>query len=111
MAAAVRAGLVHGYEDKTFKPDNPVTRAEMAAMLANALALKGLAVQQEPGRVEAILQNFKDQAEVPSWARSAMATAVTAGIIGGRDSGLAPLEQATRAEAVVMLKRLMESRG
>lgn len=108
VAAAVRAGLVHGYEDKTFKPDNPVTRAEMAAMLANALALKGLAVQQEPGRVEAVLQNYKDQAVVPSWARSAMAATVTAGIIGGRDDGLAPLEHATRAEAVVMLKRLMD---
>ncbi|WP_338825529.1 hypothetical protein MHOCP_11070 [Moorella humiferrea] len=111
VAAAVRAGLVHGYEDKTFKPDNPVTRAEMAAMLANALALKGQAVRQESGRVEAVLRNFKDQMDVPSWARSAMATAVTAGIIGGRDGGLAPLEHATRAEAVVMLKRLMESRG
>ncbi|WP_406678476.1 S-layer homology domain-containing protein [Moorella sp. ACPs] len=108
VAAAVRAGLVHGYEDKTFKPDNPVTRAEMAAMLANALALKGLAVQQEPGRVEAVLQNYKDQAVVPSWARPAMAAAVTAGIIGGREGGLAPLEHATRAEAVVMLKRLMD---
>ncbi|MDN5362921.1 MAG: hypothetical protein PWP70_1968, partial [Moorella sp. (in: firmicutes)] len=99
VAAAVRAGLVHGYEDKTFKPDNPVTRAEMAAMLGNALALKGLAAKLEPGRVAAVLQPYKDQAAVPSWARPALAGAVTAGIIGGREDGLAPLERATRAEA------------
>lgn len=111
VAAAVRAGMVHGYEDSTFKPDNPVTRAEMAAMLGNALALKGLAVQLEPGRVAVVLQSYKDQAAVPSWARPAMAAAVTAGIIGGRDNGLAPLERATRAEAIAMLERLMDKAG
>ncbi|WP_338826017.1 hypothetical protein MTBGP_01980 [Moorella thermoacetica] len=111
VAAAVRAGLVHGYEDSTFKPDNPVTRAEMAAMLGNALALQGLAVKVEPGQVEAVLQPYRDQAAVPSWARPAMAAAVTAGIVGGREGGLAPLERATRAEAIVMLERLMDKPG
>ncbi|WP_258360847.1 S-layer homology domain-containing protein [Moorella sulfitireducens] len=108
VAAAVRAGLVHGFDDKTFKPNSPITRAEMAAMLQNAMTIKGLAVQQEPGAVEDVLQEYKDQADVPSWARPAMVAVVTAGIIGGRDGGLAPRERATRAEAVVMLKRLVD---
>ena len=111
VAAAVRAGLVHGYEDSTFKPDNPVTRAEMAAMLGNALALKGLAVKLEPRQVEAVLQLYKDRAAVPSWAGPAMATVVAAGLMGGREDGLAPLERATRAEAIVMLERLMDKPG
>jgi Cu/Ag efflux protein CusF len=34
IAVAVEEKLVSGYDDKTFKPDKPVTRAEMAALLA-----------------------------------------------------------------------------
>ncbi len=34
-------GIVNGYSDGTFKPDNPVTRAEVSAMIANALSVMG----------------------------------------------------------------------
>ena len=34
IAALVNAGIISGYEDKTFKPGNPLTRAHMAKILA-----------------------------------------------------------------------------
>lgn len=39
IAAARRAGIINGYQDGTFRPDNPVTRAQMAAMIARAFKL------------------------------------------------------------------------
>ncbi|BAL80367.1 DUF7619 domain-containing protein [Caldisericum exile] len=37
ITAAVKAGLITGYPDKTFKPNNNVTRAEFVAMLERVL--------------------------------------------------------------------------
>ena len=39
IGLAVEAGIVRGYEDGSFRPDEPITRAEMAVMIANALKL------------------------------------------------------------------------
>ncbi|GAX90951.1 S-layer homology domain-containing protein [Effusibacillus lacus] len=36
IAVAVREGILTGYEDRTFRPNKPVTRAEMAALLHRA---------------------------------------------------------------------------
>ncbi len=37
VKAAVRQGLINGYPDGTFRPKNPITRAEMSCLLCNAL--------------------------------------------------------------------------
>ena len=36
-SGAAEAGIIKGYEDGTFRPNANITRAEMAAMIANAL--------------------------------------------------------------------------
>ncbi len=42
IQAAADAGIAKGYDDGTFKPDKPVTRAEVTAMIMRALrAVKG----------------------------------------------------------------------
>ena len=40
IAALVEAGIVDGYDDKTFKPGNPITRAHMAKMLQLGFGLQ-----------------------------------------------------------------------
>ncbi|WP_246314986.1 S-layer homology domain-containing protein [Paenibacillus foliorum] len=53
--------------------------------------------------------SFKDSGSISSWAQTAVTAAVNAKIINGvRDSTLAPSAEATRAEATVMLKRLLQ---
>ena len=37
VATAVEYGLIHGYDDSTLRPNQPVSRAEAAALLYNAL--------------------------------------------------------------------------
>ncbi|WP_020619833.1 S-layer homology domain-containing protein [Paenibacillus daejeonensis] len=98
VAAAVEAGYIQGYADGTFRANQPISRPEIAAMVARAA---GLELPQE-----AVL-SFADAGDVPGWAVPHIAAAVDAGMVQGRGNNrFAPLEQATRAEAVTLLLKL-----
>ena len=68
-------GIVGGYPDGTFRPDQLVTRAEAAVLLVKALKLP-------PGTDQELLQ-FSDQAAVPTWARAAVAGSVREKLLAG----------------------------
>jgi hypothetical protein len=108
VETAAAAGLVGGYPDGSFKPDADITRQELAAMVVRGLAYQGKDVTLDAAEVEAILARFTDAATISPWAREVAAVAADRGIVGGRPgNAFAPLESATRAEAVVMLKRML----
>ena len=105
LMTAVSAGIVHGYDDGTFRPDDPVTREQVAAMLARALRAAGKAAPAG-GQAEAALAGFADAGQVSGWARADLALAVQEGIVKGQTATtLAPRAGATRAEAAVMVAR------
>nr|WP_277999025.1 S-layer homology domain-containing protein [Moorella sulfitireducens] len=108
VVTAAGTGLVAGYEDGSFRPDKAISRQEMAAMLSRALAYTGKKVDVT-GRVADILSRFTDSGSIAAWARESAAVAVEAGLIAGRTvTTFVPLGSATRAETVVMLKRLQD---
>lgn len=91
--------IVGGYGDGRFGPDDSITREQMAAILYRYAAYKGYDVS---GRAD--LSAFADGALVSSWATDAMAFAVDAGVLNGRDDGtLDPTGTATRAEVAQIL--------
>jgi len=91
---AVSEGIVSGYPDGTFRPNDTVTRAEFAVMLTSALKLTG----------EGSALTFTDAAKIPSWARKAVQQAVQAGMISGYEDGtFRPEAQITRSEMAVMI--------
>jgi LysM repeat protein len=93
---AVEKGFVSGYPDGTFKPNNPVTRAEFTVMLAGALKLKS----------EGTALTFADNEQIGEWAKQAVAQAVEARIIDGYDDGsFRPNNRITRAEMAAMIAR------
>lgn len=105
VGAAVKAGIVKGYDSNSFKPNASITREEMAVMISRALAFAG----KQPAGAASQLNAFKDKASIEAWAKQAVAQAVEAKIIKGQTGGnFAPDSKATRAEATVMLKRLLE---
>ncbi|SFE19628.1 Fibronectin type III domain-containing protein [Paenibacillus catalpae] len=105
VGAAVKAGIVKGYEENSFRPNASITREEMAVMISRALAFTG---KQPTGSTD-LLNAFKDKSAIEAWAAAAVAQAVEAKIIEGTTGGkFAPDSKATRAEATVMLKRLLE---
>ncbi|WP_274364214.1 S-layer homology domain-containing protein [Paenibacillus thermotolerans] len=107
VQTASEAGLINGYPDGTFGPDRTITRAEMAAMIARALAFAGMNTTITDAEAQSHIGKFTDHNELP-WASHDWAVAIRAGIVTGMtDSTLAPRDNATRAQAAVMLKRLL----
>ncbi len=105
VGAAVKAGLVSGYGDNTFRPDNPISREEMAAITIRAITAAG--INLEAIDANAVIARFNDGNEISVWAKTPVAAAVEAGIIYGKESGdLAPSACATRAEAMAILARM-----
>ena len=85
-------GLISGYTDGTFKPDNSITRAEFASMVNKSLGLT------EKGDVP-----FSD-VKSGSWYYDAISIAVKAGYCSGYEDGtFKPDATITRAEAAVMI--------
>lgn len=103
VALALGEGYVSGFEDGTFRPGQPVTRAQAAAFLAKALKLTG--------DTDAVA-DMTDSAAIPDWAAGAIGAVVAKGYMGGYEDGtFGPNRPLTRAEAVSMLNRVMNDDG
>lgn len=85
----VSKGIVSGYPDGLFKPDNPISRAEFITLLVKALKL-------EPKQGES------DKDTENHWASSSISTAEAKGIIE-QDENFRPNEPITREEIAVMI--------
>lgn len=152
---AVEHGLIKGYEDGTYGPDNKVTRAEFVTMLYNILSdeekttitysdvsgkdwfynsiawatNKGLVkgfygifnpngnitrqdmaviISRVVGEVEGEAEIFDDVNDCDDYAKSYIENISKKGIIKGDDSKFYPKSDLTRAEAVVVILRMME---
>lgn len=112
VMAAYQAGLVQGYSQDKFAPDDPITREQMATMVVRALRRIEKAPALSGQEVQATLASFSDGSLVSAWASEGMAVAVKAGIVRGRTATtLVPAGLTTRAESAAMLKRFMQAAG
>lgn len=108
--AAAALGLVQGYEDGTFRPNAPITREQMAVMAARALKLMNLGAGESG--VNPATNAFTDAAAISSWAKEAVNVLTAKGIMKGRSaSSFAPGSDTSRAEAAVILTRLLKAAG
>ena len=95
VSTMTRAGIVNGYPDGTFRPNAPITRAEMAKIIA-------LFAKLEPSA-----ERFPDTAG--HWAEPYIRLAAGNGWIEGYPDGtFRPNQSITRAETVTMIDRVLE---
>ncbi|WP_186327885.1 InlB B-repeat-containing protein [Paenibacillus xylanexedens] len=95
VARAVQAGFIQGDTEGAFRPNDAVTRAEMAVLVAGALQLKA---------ITGTSSTFADDAQIPLWAKAAVAGMQKAGMLHGKGlNTFAPSDKTTRAEAVKLL--------
>ncbi|WP_058301434.1 S-layer homology domain-containing protein [Gorillibacterium timonense] len=109
---AAQAGLVEGNGDGTFKPNAKISREEVAALVLRALAYTGKDVTVSTADKAAALKPYTDAAKVSAWAKDEVATAVKLGLIKGyTPTTIKGQLNATRAEAVTLIKRLLDTAG
>lgn len=102
---AASEGIVNGVGDGTFKPDDVITREQIATILYRAVG--------EP-KAEGDLSAFPDSGSVHDFAADALVWATQNGLINGIKSGdvttLAPLANATRAQIAAIITRFVKLR-
>ena len=102
---AAAEGIVKGYSDTVFAPDDTVTREQLATILYRYAEYKEYDVSAKGD-----LTTFADGSTVSTWAADGMTWAVGAQLITGKDGGkLDPTGTATRAEVATILMRFCEN--
>ena len=101
---AAANGIVTGYTEQTFGPNDNIAREQLAAILHRYAKYKGLDVSA--GEDTNIL-SFDDAQTISGYAVPAMQWACGAGLMQGSNRKLLPTAQATRAQVAAMLHRFL----
>lgn len=125
ISAATKYGLMIGFDDSTFMPDNPVTREQIIAVILRTIFFKEEILRGEtPSATEVeerIIQtlgydprgtftSYTDIDTTSPWARGLVEIAIAIGLIKGyEDNTVRPTINTTRAEAVVIMQRALFS--
>lgn len=94
---AVEGGIVTGYLEGTFKPNNPLTRAQAASILVRSLSLTTDKVAP-----------FEDIKQYGQVTQAEIAAAYQFGIVKGENGKFNPNKSVTRAQLALMVKRAYE---
>ncbi|WP_182914236.1 OmpL47-type beta-barrel domain-containing protein [Paenibacillus sp. 1011MAR3C5] len=101
ISTANAYGIIHGYDQHTFAPDDFITREQIAVMVVNALQLEDVQATK----------TFADHGEISTWAQKAVVAAVEHGMIAGYpDNTMKPQAHATRAESVTIIINAIEKK-
>lgn len=102
VQTAHEAKLTTGYTDGTFRANKRITRSEAASIIVRALALDASSDYELP---------FVDRDSIPVWAIPSVKTTVEFGImIGNAQRRFVPLSPTTRAEAVTIIVRMLNTK-
>lgn len=95
VATLTNAGVINGYTDGTFRPNAPITRAELATIIARF------------AKLDVNTKTFSDI--TGHWAQKNIELAVGNGWINGYDDGtFRPNNNITRAETFAMINRVLD---
>ena len=97
---AASKGIVNGYEDGKFRPNNNITREQLATILMNYARYKG-----KDTRERTDLNKFVDNKGISSYAKDSISWAVAKNVMSGKVNGtrIDPAGTASRAEAAAMI--------
>jgi 2',3'-cyclic-nucleotide 2'-phosphodiesterase/3'-nucleotidase/5'-nucleotidase len=102
--AAAEAGIVTGYDDQSFRPNQTISRQEMAVMIYRAMTFAGTAKADTNTSAE----EFADAGKFEPWAKEAIPAMTAQHIIEGVAKGMFdPDATATRAQSAVILHRML----
>lgn len=100
LKVAAKYGYINGYEDNTFRANNPITRQEAMKIITTLKNNKDIDIDK--------IYNYNDFKQIEDWAKPYVEGAIEAGYIKGDEKGnINPQGKLTRAESVTMLNRLL----
>ncbi len=100
---ATAVGIVSGYSNGNFGPEDSITREQLAKVLFQYAKFKGYDVE-----ASADLSEFSDASNVSKYAEKYIKWTVAEGLIKGSNGRLNPKGEATRAEISAIIKRFVE---
>jgi hypothetical protein len=101
--------LIFGYGDGKFGPDDKISREQAMVIISRTMQITGLKTNLSEDEMHSLLVAFKDASISAEYAKNSIAICIKAEIILGRNSNLlAPTENLTRAEVVVIARRLLQ---
>lgn len=103
VETATQAGLVMGDGKGKFRPNDQISRQEIAIILVRAMGM-----QNEAAAKAQEMTSFSDDAQIAAWAKGHVVIAVEQGLINGYPGNPPTFKAkntATRAEAATMLNR------
>ena len=103
VGVAKALGITSGKPDGTFGPKENITRQDMVVLMNKALESKNLTLSKPASD----LAQFTDSAAVSSYAKDAVAVMAANGIVNGSNDKIDPKALSTRAQAAVVLNRLL----
>lgn len=109
IKTAVSYGIVKGYSEDTFGPQDTITREQAITMIGRAMKITRLNADINNSEITASISAYLDGSKVAAYAQESMAACLKASIVYGRaENRLAPKEEITRAETAVMVERLLQ---
>jgi len=108
IAKAVSNGLMAGYPNNTFKPNQPISRAEAFSIMA-----KGINCPMDDCKADEVLSQYCDGNSVPAWAKVPVAKVLETGGLSEfpNPNEIAPNKDASRAEIASMLENVRVALG
>ena len=108
IARAVANGLMAGYPNDTFKPNQPISRAEAYSIMA-----KGINCPMDECKAEEVLSKYCDGDTVPGWAKIPVAKVLENGGISEfpQPNVIGANKDASRAEIASMLENIRVALG
>lgn len=109
VKTAASYGLISGYNDGTFKPNDKITREQVMAVIAHAIKITGLETELTDEEISELLSEYEDAKIISDYAKESIATCVKTGIVSGKtETTLAPRINISRAEVAVIVERLLQ---
>ena len=102
---ATQSGIFTGYDDGLFRGDQVITREEMAAVVERAVDY----VEMTEGLDANAAKQYSDFDSIDGWAADYVGQLTDAGVIEAEENDrYRPLDQATKAEAAIMLSNFLQ---
>ncbi|MDO5398345.1 MAG: glycoside hydrolase family 3 N-terminal domain-containing protein [bacterium] len=100
---AVENGIVSGFDDLTFHPEEEINRAQLSVMLKRYIDYRGYEIADNP----AAYDSYIDEASIPQWSKDGADLVRRSGLITGDSYGaFMPMSSANRAQIAATIMRL-----